>query len=58
MNPVLISLVLTNLGLIGSLVVVGFKITWWVSKLEAKVETTKDLGIRAHKRIDKIEEKI
>lgn len=50
------ALVVSNLGAIGSLLAVAFKVTWWISKLESKVEGTKEMSIRAHKRLDKIED--
>lgn len=51
-------LVISNIGVIGSLIYVAFKVTWWISKLEARVDSTKALAVRAHQRIDKIEDKI
>lgn len=51
-------LVVTNLSAIGGLVMIGFKTVWWASKTDSKVEESKAMAVRAHKRIDKIEEKI
>ena len=46
-------LILTNLGTIASVVVFGFKATWWLSKLDSRVTHSQETGNRAHKRIDK-----
>jgi len=50
--------VIANLGTIGSLVFAGFRATWFVSKMHSQIEKAQDTAIRAHKRIDKIEDKI
>ena len=41
-------LLITNLGAIGSFLMVGFRAVWWASKLESKVDA-------AHSRIDNLE---
>lgn len=41
-------LILTNIGSIGSFLMVGFKAVWWASKLESKVNA-------AHSRLDRME---
>lgn len=43
-------LIFTNIGAIGSFLMVGFKAVWWASKLESKVDA-------AHRRIDDLQEK-
>lgn len=51
-------LVVTNLSAIGGLVMIGFKTVWFASKMHSSVEDSKAMAVRAHKRIDKIEEKL
>lgn len=41
-------LILSNLGSIGTLLMLGFKATWFVSKLDSKVTA-------AHDRLDRLE---
>lgn len=48
-------LVFTNLGVIVSLIVVAFRATWWLSKLDSKVDEVRSKIVNAHKRIDKLE---
>jgi hypothetical protein len=48
-------LVLANLGTIGSLMMVGFRVVWFISKLEEKINEAKDCAVRSHKRIDEME---
>lgn len=48
------SLIVANIGAIGSMAVVAFRATWWLSKLDSRVSEAKDSAVRAHKRIDKI----
>ena len=48
-------LVVTNLGAIGTLLMVTFKAVWWSAKLESKVDECRGMAVRAHKRIDGIE---
>jgi len=43
-------LILSNIGSIGTLLMIGFRAVWFVSKLESKVTA-------AHERIDRIEGK-
>lgn len=49
------TLIIANIGTIGTMAAVAFKATWWLSKLDSRVGDAKDAAIRAHKRIDKIE---
>lgn len=49
-------LLLTNLGTIVSIIFAAFKAVWWASKLDSRVDETKATAVRAHKRIDRIEE--
>jgi len=51
-------ILVANLGTICSLIFVGFKATWYLSKLDSRVEHAQDTSNRAHQRIDKIEDKI
>ena len=51
-------LLIANLGTIGSLLFVGFKSVWYLSRLDARVDKSQDTANRAHKRLDKIEDKI
>lgn len=48
-------LIITNVGAIGSLLMIGFKSVWWASKIDSAINEAKASAIRAHKRIDKIE---
>jgi len=50
------SLIVANIGTIGTLAVLAFRSTWWLSKLDSRVDSARDAAVRAHKRIDKIEE--
>lgn len=45
------ALLITNLGAIGSFLMIGFKAVWWASKLESKVDA-------AHNRLDILEDKL
>ena len=49
------SLIVSNIAMIGSLAVVAFKATWWLSRLDARVEKAQDTANRAHKRLDRAE---
>ena len=49
------SLIVANIGAIGSIVIVAFKATWWLSKLDSRVADAQSTANRAHKRIDTIE---
>lgn len=59
-NPhyIIAALVLSNLGMIGALITVGYKMVWWFSKLESRVDASNALGVRAHKRIDKLDDQV
>ena len=48
------SLIIANIGAIGSMAVVAFRATWWLSKLDSRVSEAKATAVRAHKRIDKV----
>jgi hypothetical protein len=45
-------LVLMNLGAIGSMVWAAGRIIWYFAKQDSKVTEARNVGIRAHKRID------
>jgi len=49
------SLIVANIGTIGTLGVIAFKATWWLSRLDTRVEKAQETAVRAHKRLDKIE---
>ena len=49
-------LVCANLGTIGTVAMIAFRTTWWFSKLDSRVDYAKETAVRAHKRIDKLEE--
>lgn len=49
------SLIVANIGAIGTLALVAFRATWWLSKLDSRVDEAKSAAVRAHKRIDLIE---
>lgn len=48
-------LLIANLGTIVSILFAAFKAVWWASKLDSKVEDAKATAVRAHKRIDTME---
>lgn len=50
------SLIVANLGTIGTVAIIAFRTTWWFSKLDSRVDYAKEVALRAHKRIDKLEE--
>ena len=55
-NISLWAVVVTNLGLIASLIFVGAKGVWWLSKLDSRVtKNSKDVD-RAHDRIREVKE--
>lgn len=49
-------LIITNLSAVGGLLMIGFKTVWWASKADSRIDEAKSMAIRAHKRIDKMEE--
>lgn len=49
-------LVVTNLGAIGGLIMLGAKAIWYTAKADTRIDDAKSMAIRAHKRIDKLEE--
>ena len=51
-------LVASNLAVLGSLVVLIFKGGMFVAETRADIKDAKDTGVRAHLRIDKVEDKI
>lgn len=48
------SLIIANLATIGSMLMVAFRATWWLSKLDSRVSDAKETAVRAHKRIDNV----
>jgi hypothetical protein len=52
------SLILTNLGAIGTLMVVGAKSIWWVSKLDSKVTRGHERQDNFDRRLERVEERI
>lgn len=48
-------IVLTNIGTIVSLIFAAFKTVWWASKLDSRVDEARATAVRAHKRIDILE---
>lgn len=51
------TLILTNIGTIGSVLVFGGKSVWWLSKLDSRIDDAKETAVRAHIRVDKLEAK-
>lgn len=49
-------LLLANVGTIVSILFAAFKAVWWASKLDSKVEEARATAVRAHKRIDSMEQ--
>lgn len=49
-------LIVSNLTILGSIVVLIFKAGLFVAETKANIKDAKDSSIRAHKRIDKLEE--
>jgi len=48
------AVIVTNLGAVLSMIIVGFRSAWWLSKLDSRVEHTHELATRAHKRLDEL----
>lgn len=48
-------LLITNFATLGSLVVFIFKVGMFVSETKLGIKDAKDTGVRAHKRIDNLE---
>lgn len=48
------ALIVANIGTIGTVAMVAFRAIWWLSKLESKVEETRNMSVRAHRRIDEM----
>lgn len=46
------TLIVANIGTIGSILLYGGKAVWWLSKLDSRVKEAQDTAVRAHKRID------
>lgn len=51
-------LVVGNLGTIGTILFTLGKAVWWLSKLDSRVAETRDMSVRAHKRIDRVDESV
>ena len=51
-------LVVANLGTIVSMVYAIVKAVWFFSKMDSRIDTAKDMAIRSHKRLDKLEERL
>ena len=51
-------IIMANLGTIGSLLFVGYKAVWWLSKLDSRVTHAQETANRAHQRVDKVEDKL
>lgn len=50
------AIVLSNIGTIGTMLILGFRATWWLSKLDSRVTHAQETANRAHKRLDKVYE--
>ena len=48
-------LIVANLGAIFSAIILALKTVWWASKLESKVDETRAMTVRLHKRVDNLE---
>lgn len=46
--------IVANVGTIGTVLILIFKSSWWLSKLDGRVTDAKDTAIRAHVRLDKV----
>lgn len=56
--PVAGALILGNLGTIGSVLFATYRLVWWASKVDSRIDQTKETAIRAHKRIDSVETRV
>jgi hypothetical protein len=50
-------IILTNVGTLVTLFFAAFRSVWWLSKLDSRVAETKAMAVRAHKRIDQMDQK-
>lgn len=50
------AIILTNVGTIVSVFYAALKSAWWLSKLDSRVTDAKAMAVRAHKRLDNIED--
>ena len=48
------ALLISNLSTLASILYTGFKIVWWASKLDSRVDEAKSTAVWAHKRLDKM----
>jgi len=48
-------LVTAQFATIGSVIFASWKLVWWLSKIDSRIDEAKATAIRAHKRIDPIE---
>lgn len=51
------AIVLTNVGTILSIFYFALKSAWFLSKMDSRIDDSKNSSIRAHKRIDKLEKR-
>lgn len=51
-------LIATNVGLIITVLLVTIRMTWFLSKMDSRIDTSIGTAVRAHKRIDLIEKEI
>jgi exo-beta-1,3-glucanase (GH17 family) len=45
-----------NIGTMGALMFAIFRGVWWTAKADSRINDAKDAAVRAHRRIDKIED--
>lgn len=50
-------LIFTNLGSILTVAMVALKAVWWTAKADSRIDKAQDTGNRAHKRLDKLEDR-
>lgn len=50
------ALVVMNFGTFVTIVFAAIKVVWWAAKADSRINEAKAMGVRAHKRIDGIQE--
>jgi hypothetical protein len=50
-------LIIANIATIAVVLGAAFRAIWWMSKLDSRVDDSKECAVRAHIRIDKLEAK-
>jgi len=52
------TLILTNIGTVGAILVFAGKAVWYLSRLDSRVEKAQETANRAHQRVDKVSDRL